>query len=356
MDKRHIFAIFLLLSAFTISAQNVSNVNARQIGKGTIEITYDLDKAANITVLVSTSSDDGFFELEKVTGDVGRTVGPGHKTVVWNVLAEMEELVGNDIAFMVRVESSAEAAWKKQLRKEEKESKKEDKAIIIKEKKEKREAKREDKAMKVKEKKEKKEAEKESNAIKIKEKNEVKGEKDVKEKIEEKEVKAKEDKLPVPYNTFFTLNTAWSPLPQWSYGFKIGGMKRVGWYVNLMTNFNVRGWGNYFSEGEEYYLTGMNKTIRFSAQAGLVYRPCKPVSILLGVGYGYRALTFCVNYNYHNGTYDWRSYPSRTYNGIDVSFGLMFDIKGVLFSAEAVSTNFQTIEARVGVGYCLPHK
>ena len=301
MKQFVILFLFVVCGVFgQIAAQNVTNVNAKQVGTA-IHITYDLDRAADISVYVSTDGGKNYVPLHKVRGDVGKTIGPGQKTVVWDVRSEMEELNSDDIKFKVKVDANAEAEWWKKSRAEDKEK---------------------------------------NNVAKI----------------------SKEKKV-MPYCTFLTLNMAYSPLPQWSFGFKIGQVKRVGWFVSLMTNFNFKGWGSPFHDDEEYYLTGDSKTIRFSAQAGLVYRPCKLVSILFGVGYGYRALTYCEHYyeiNPMNGLliarYDWHCYSDRTYNGVDVSLGLMFHIKGFALSAEAVTTNFQTVEAKVGVGFCLPHK
>ncbi|MBR6131368.1 MAG: hypothetical protein IKQ20_05880 [Bacteroidales bacterium] len=296
----------LWLCAGNVSAQTVSNVTAEQVGK-TIHIHYDLDRAADISVFVSTDGGSTYKQLHRVSGDVGETVGPGHKVVVWDVHAEMCELQGDNIVFKVRVSGNAEARWRKQLRAE---TKKEEQ------------------------------------------------EKKMKEGMTAKEAKVKKVTPSIPYSTFFTLNVAYSPLPQWSYGFKVGGVKRVGWFASVMTNFNFAGWGNPFNYGYEYYLAGDSKTIRLSAQAGFVYRPFKPLTLLLGLGYGYRTLTYRTNV-YQGGNYLyslWRSYPERTYQGVDVSFGLLFDIKGSTFSAEAVTTNFQTIEAKIGVGFCLPHK
>ena len=258
----------------TIAAQNVSNVNVVQSGK-TIEITYDLDKAADISVYMSSNGGETYRGLRHVNGDVGKTVGPGHKTIVWDVLSEVEELIGDSIVFMVRVDANAEAEWNKILRKEAR------------------------KAM--------------------------------------------------PFNTFFTINGAYSPQNHWSVGFKVGQVKNVGWFVSVMSNFHFKGCGNPFEEGNDYWLTNC-KSSRLSAQVGFVYRPCKPFSLLFGVGYGYRSLTYKDIDNV------WYYYPKRTYQGVDASFGFLFDIKGVVFSAEAVTTNFKTIEARAGIGYCLPDK
>lgn len=256
-------------------AQNISNVTAMQVGK-MIEITYDLDKAADISVCMSSNGGETYRVLRLVTGDVGKTVSPGHKTIVWDVRAEVDSLISDNVVFLVRADANAEAAWRKQQRKEEKKT--------------------------------------------------------------------------MPYCTFFTLNGAFSPLPQWSYGFKVGQMKIAGWYVSFMTNFNTKGIKHPFEHDHIYALDGTTKTVRISAQAGLVIRPCKPMSLLFGVGYGYRTFT-C-----RSTDGEWYSYENSTYEGVDVSFGFLFDIKGFVFSAEAVTTNFQTIEGRVGLGFCLSHK
>ncbi len=152
-----------------------------------------------------------------------------------------------------------------------------------------------------------------------------------------------------PLCMFFTLNAAYSTLPQWSYGFKVGQVKFVGWFVSFMTNFHFNGMYHPFVDGDIYQLTGNNKTIRLSGQVGFVLRPCKPMSILLGVGYGYRTFACQTVDN------EWYCYPKRTYHGVDASLGLLFDIKKFALSAEVVTTNFKTVEARIGLGFCLPN-
>ena len=88
-------------------AQTVSNVTATQVGK-TIHVSYDLDKAAVITLHLSTDSGKSYQQLNQVSGDVGKIVGPGHKTIVWDVLAERERLVGDDIVFKVMAQEIME--------------------------------------------------------------------------------------------------------------------------------------------------------------------------------------------------------------------------------------------------------
>jgi hypothetical protein len=38
-------------------------------------------------------------------------------------------------------------------------------------------------------------------------------------------------------------------------------------------------------------------------------------------------------------------------SGVDVSAGLQFHFAGFVVSAEAVTTSFQTVEAKIGLGY-----
>ena len=90
-----------------VHAQNVSNVTATQVGK-TIHVTYDLDKAADISLFVSMDGGGTYSELHRVSGDVGKTVGPGHKLIVWDVLSEVEKLESDNIVFKVRVDANYE--------------------------------------------------------------------------------------------------------------------------------------------------------------------------------------------------------------------------------------------------------
>ena len=96
---------FLLLSVFTAVCsfgQTVSNVDAYQEGKNII-ITYDTDKAGFVD-FVFCSTDGGRTwskPLRQVTGDVNKQVPAGSHRIVWDVLAEREKLVGENISFKV---------------------------------------------------------------------------------------------------------------------------------------------------------------------------------------------------------------------------------------------------------------
>ena len=81
-------------------AQTVTNVTATQVDKN-IHVTYHLDQQAEISLYLSTDGGQTYTELHEVSGDVGKSITAGHKIIVWDVLAERERLVGENIVFKV---------------------------------------------------------------------------------------------------------------------------------------------------------------------------------------------------------------------------------------------------------------
>ena len=158
-------------------------------------------------------------------------------------------------------------------------------------------------------------------------------------------------------SVFLTFNAAYTSMPQWSFGFKVGTVRVVGWYFSAMTNFNYKGAFSPFSPNRHYVLSGTSKTAYLGAQLGLVVRPCRPLSIHVGAGFGYRSLTF-------KSDEGWHCYPKRNYYGPTASLGLMFHIKKVVLSAEATGMAYNlnklnnvrcALGVKVGVGFCLPY-
>jgi sulfatase modifying factor 1 len=97
--------IFLFFQFSFVSAQRVSSVELSQEGKN-IVIEYLLEAEAPQEILLYFSTDGGktFSEpLQKISGDVGKGVTSGQKRIVWNVLEEVPELVGDNIVFMVEI-------------------------------------------------------------------------------------------------------------------------------------------------------------------------------------------------------------------------------------------------------------
>jgi len=161
-----------------------------------------------------------------------------------------------------------------------------------------------------------------------------------------------------PPNIFFTLNAAYTSMPQWSFGFKIGTVKRFGWYLSAMTNFNYRGAFSPFEENGHYVLTGKSKTTYLGGQVGFVARLCMLLSVHAGAGFGYRTLNF-------ESDQGWHYYPKRNYHGPTASLGVMFHVWHLVFSAEATGMmyNLNPINdvrcawgVRMGVGVSFPIK
>lgn len=175
---------------------------------------------------------------------------------------------------------------------------------------------------------------------------------------QEKAAKRKAFLNAYPLTTFFTLNTTYTAMPQWSFGFKIGTVKRFGWYLSAMTNFNYKGAFSTFSPNVHYVLTGVSKTTYLEGQLGLVVRPHDLFSLHIGAGFGYRTLNFESDQGWHN-------FPKRNYYGPTASLGVMFHVWHLAFSAEATGMmyNLNPINevrcawgVRMGVGLSFPMK
>lgn len=156
-----------------------------------------------------------------------------------------------------------------------------------------------------------------------------------------------------PKETFVTLNGAYSFQPQASFGVSVGQVKRFGWFVSVMTNGSFSGFsydadcdGNGFTE--EGYLptyTGDKSKMRLSVMGGGMMRLTGPLCARVGVGYGNRTLRWKTS----DGT--WNRIKEFSNAGIDLSAGLQLNLSHFVMSLEAVTTQFQTIEGKVGLGF-----
>jgi uncharacterized protein (TIGR02145 family) len=103
MNRIYLSILFVISFTFVldVKSQSISNIDYTVKGKN-IEITYDLLGAKgplNIEVFYSKSNTDFIGPLKQVSGAVGKnqTNGIG-KTIIWDVLSEVEKLEG-DIKF-----------------------------------------------------------------------------------------------------------------------------------------------------------------------------------------------------------------------------------------------------------------
>lgn len=156
-----------------------------------------------------------------------------------------------------------------------------------------------------------------------------------------------------PKETFVTFNAAYSFSPQVSFGFSVGQVKRFGWFVSVMTNGNFSGFEpdgdcdrDGFTEGNFLpYYTGETSKTRLSAMAGGLMKVSDHMCLRLGLGYGNSTLLW------HTEDGRWLRNTAYSAAGLDLSAGVQLHLNGFVVSAEAVTTQFQTVEAKIGIGY-----
>lgn len=103
--KLIIWLLILFILPTVTYSQTVSNVTAEQVDKN-IHVSYDLDMQSEISLHLSIDGGKTYTQLYKVSGDVGKNITEGHKTIIWDVLAERENLVGDEVLFKVKAEQS----------------------------------------------------------------------------------------------------------------------------------------------------------------------------------------------------------------------------------------------------------
>lgn len=119
-----------------------------------------------------------------------------------------------------------------------------------------------------------------------------------------------------------------------------------------MTNGSFNGFGltlkcddsGILEDGHFPIYTGATSTDRLSAVAGGMIRLSGPLCAKLGVGYGVRNLCW------KTADGSWCLNKDHSAQGIDVSAGLQAHFGSFAISLEAVTTNFNTIEGKLGIG------
>lgn len=143
---------------------------------------------------------------------------------------------------------------------------------------------------------------------------------------------------------FVTLNAAYSVAPQLSYGLTYGRVKKIGWFVSAMSNFDFTGFDVIDKSYEEVILTGETASTRISVTGGFMAKIGGPVYLKLGAGYG-MIVRACetISGNYVE-------YTPNTYKGVDLSAGLQLNLRNITIGIDAVTTNFQMTEIKIGIG------
>ncbi len=144
---------------------------------------------------------------------------------------------------------------------------------------------------------------------------------------------------------FITMNAAYSVAPQTSSGFSFGSVKKVGWFVSAMSNFDFIGFNTIDKPYEEVILTGNAKDTRISVTGGVITKIDGPVYFKAGAGYG-MIIRCC-----ETASGDYVEYTPNTYKGVDFTAGLQLNLRNLTIGIDAVTTNFQMMEIKLGIGF-----
>ena len=155
--------------------------------------------------------------------------------------------------------------------------------------------------------------------------------------------------------TFVTANASVSNYGTPSFGVTFGKVKKVGWFVSATTNFNFQKaelvTENGLIDGNfPGYQQGSRRNSRLSLLGGVVVKLYGPLCFRAGAGYG-------------SNTTLWTTlggqtvkFPSESFSGIEATLGMQLNIKGLTVSLDMLTTNFKTLEAKIGVGVCFKNK
>lgn len=164
----------------------------------------------------------------------------------------------------------------------------------------------------------------------------------------------------LPWNTFVTLNLSNNTYNEAAFGITAGTMRKAGFFVTLMSNFNLKYMGGESSlnhNNSEYIQNYIDKNgysckseyMSYSAIFGMIFRVYGPINMKFGGGFSSNSMIVTV--------YD-NSFLNQQYWVSDVSsygFGGLAGIQAHLgrfvISLDGATTNFKIFEARIGIGY-----
>jgi formylglycine-generating enzyme required for sulfatase activity len=101
--KKIIFQLMSVVLCLSARAQSISNIRAEQRGQD-IVVFYSLETISPCEVNLLLSQDNGVTwgsTLKNVSGDVGKSITSGDKQIIWKVLEEREQFVGDNLKFKV---------------------------------------------------------------------------------------------------------------------------------------------------------------------------------------------------------------------------------------------------------------
>ena len=138
------------------------------------------------------------------------------------------------------------------------------------------------------------------------------------------------------------------------FGGGIGYMKRIGFYVNFLSNYKQNRSDIPITENNTTDYLHSEDHMRRSIDIGLLVRTCKPLTIKLGCGFGkYKEFEYCTipsSYSFYQ-NHGWLYNPNNSIQGIEFNLGLLFHIKWFNLSLETTTIKFKHYDVRFGVGF-----
>ena len=117
MNKKIQLILLIVCSVFIAKAQNISNVSSYLSKDNKIKIVYELSgikfyQTCDVELYVSSNNGETFTgPLKQVSGDIGKNISGGRKTILWDVLKEMP-FTEESLTFEVRVLSNSQKVKK----------------------------------------------------------------------------------------------------------------------------------------------------------------------------------------------------------------------------------------------------
>ena len=152
---------------------------------------------------------------------------------------------------------------------------------------------------------------------------------------------------------FVTLDGSYDFESLSGFGFSVGSVKKLGWFVTAMSNFSFKALdygyttdANGLVDGYYPNYIGESYTTRYSIMGGMVVKMGGPVYFRFGAGYGERVKSWTTTEGHMV------RISNDSFSGLDATAGLQLNLKGFTMSLDALTSGFNTLEVKLGLGYC----
>ena len=155
---------------------------------------------------------------------------------------------------------------------------------------------------------------------------------------------------------YITVDVSLNQYNYLAYGITLGSIKKFGWFVGGVTNFNFDTYANYECDADHYIngsypeYTGVESYTSVSVIGGLLVRVSGPMALKIGGGYGMRLKRYETNNGY------WVKNSTMSAQGVDYLLGLQWNFRGFIISMDCITTAFKTYELKIGVGCGIRNK